>query len=189
MAQSHIHGRFHTNLTYNNFTHTALCVAGVALGDIHVDFTWQAWHNLTSTVVLRGRRGAHGFSSLFMHVIFRHVLWSLRHVAFYVARNDRSSVFLLWWPWPNVETARACIPKQWHSQSSSFSPHLCVGFLFLILYPGCLLLLLLPPPPPPPASSRTHTHIHTYTITSHTHTNLTYNNFTHTNSQHKLNIQ
>ena len=33
------------------------CVAGVALGDIHLDFTWQAWHNLTSTVVLRGRRG------------------------------------------------------------------------------------------------------------------------------------
>ena len=32
------------------------CVAGVALGDIHLDFTWQAWHNLTSTVVLRGRR-------------------------------------------------------------------------------------------------------------------------------------
>ena len=38
----------------------ALCVAGVALGDIHVDFTWQAWHNLTSTVVLRGRRLTHG---------------------------------------------------------------------------------------------------------------------------------
>ena len=35
----------------------ALCVAGVALGDIHVRFTWQAWHNLTSTFVLRGRRG------------------------------------------------------------------------------------------------------------------------------------
>ena len=38
----------------------ALCVAGVALGDIHLDFTWQAWHNLTSTVVLRGRRLTHG---------------------------------------------------------------------------------------------------------------------------------
>ena len=38
----------------------ALCVAGVALGDIDVRFTWQAWHNLTSTLVLRGRRGAHG---------------------------------------------------------------------------------------------------------------------------------
>ena len=39
---------------------TALCMAGVGLGDIHLDFTWQAWHNLTSTVVLRGRRLTHG---------------------------------------------------------------------------------------------------------------------------------
>ena len=29
------------------------CLAGVALGDIHLDFTWQAWHNLTATVVYR----------------------------------------------------------------------------------------------------------------------------------------
>ena len=36
------------------------CVAGVALGDIHLDFTWQAWHNRTSTVVLRGRLGTDG---------------------------------------------------------------------------------------------------------------------------------
>ena len=33
------------------------CVAGVALGDIHLDVTWQAWHKLTSTVLSRGRRG------------------------------------------------------------------------------------------------------------------------------------
>ena len=33
------------------------CVAGVALGDIHLDFTWQAWHKLTSTVVLAGALG------------------------------------------------------------------------------------------------------------------------------------
>ena len=32
----------------------------VADDDIHLDFTWQAWHNLTSTFVLRGRRGTHG---------------------------------------------------------------------------------------------------------------------------------
>ena len=38
--------------THNNF---ALCVAGVAQPDIH-----QAWHNLTSTFVSRGRRGTHG---------------------------------------------------------------------------------------------------------------------------------
>ena len=35
-------------------------MAGVALGDIDVRFTWQAWHNLTSTFVLRGRRGTYG---------------------------------------------------------------------------------------------------------------------------------
>ena len=62
--------------TYNNFTHThklntqyfvtyhlshisALCVAGVAQGDIHLRFAWQAWHTLTSTFVLRGRRGTY----------------------------------------------------------------------------------------------------------------------------------
>ena len=38
----------------------ALCVAGVAQTHIHRRFAWQAWHNLTSTVVLRGRRGTHG---------------------------------------------------------------------------------------------------------------------------------
>ena len=38
----------------------ALCVAGVALGDIDMRFTLQAWHTLTSTFVLRGRRGTYG---------------------------------------------------------------------------------------------------------------------------------
>ena len=50
VAQPHIYRRFAWQA----------CVAGVALGDIHLDFTWQAWHNLTSTVVLRGRRGTDG---------------------------------------------------------------------------------------------------------------------------------
>ena len=35
-------------------------MAGVALGDIYLRFTWQAWHKLTSTLVSRGRRGTHG---------------------------------------------------------------------------------------------------------------------------------
>ena len=50
----------------------SFCVAGVALmalgGALGLawspvtprHFAWQAWHNLTSTVVLRGRRGTHG---------------------------------------------------------------------------------------------------------------------------------
>ena len=35
----------------------ALCVAGVALGDVRLCFTWQTWHLVTSTFVLRGKRG------------------------------------------------------------------------------------------------------------------------------------
>ena len=35
----------------------ALCVAGVALGDIHLPFVWQAWHLETSNCHLRGRCG------------------------------------------------------------------------------------------------------------------------------------
>ena len=38
----------------------ALCVAGVVQPHIHLRFTWQAWHELTFTVVLRGRRGTYG---------------------------------------------------------------------------------------------------------------------------------
>ena len=34
-----------------------LCVAGLALGDIHFRFAWQVWHLATSTCVLHGRRG------------------------------------------------------------------------------------------------------------------------------------
>ena len=35
----------------------ALCVAGVALGDIHLRFTWQARHSATSTFVWRDTYG------------------------------------------------------------------------------------------------------------------------------------
>ena len=35
----------------------ALCVAGVAQCHIHLRFTWQAWRNVTSAFVSRGRRG------------------------------------------------------------------------------------------------------------------------------------
>ena len=38
----------------------ALCVAGVALGNICHCFAWQAWHLAASTFVWRGRRGTYG---------------------------------------------------------------------------------------------------------------------------------
>ena len=39
---------------------TALCVASVAQTHIYSRFAWQVWHKLTSTIVLRGRRGTDG---------------------------------------------------------------------------------------------------------------------------------
>ena len=70
------------------------CVAGVALGDIHLDFTWQAWHNCTSTVVLRGRRGTNSHPPSF-HVagvaqphIYRRFAWQAWHLWHWVVRLD-----------------------------------------------------------------------------------------------------
>jgi len=48
-----------------------LCVAGVALGDIH--FAWQAWHVVTSTFVLRGRRGTCGTWLAVWHFVKHHL--------------------------------------------------------------------------------------------------------------------
>ena len=52
----------------------ALCVAGVALGDIHRRFTWQVWHLETSTFVLRGRRGTIFDTPAFTHHFVTHHL-------------------------------------------------------------------------------------------------------------------
>jgi len=38
----------------------AVCMAGVALDDICLDFAWQVWHLATSTSTLRGSRGTYG---------------------------------------------------------------------------------------------------------------------------------
>eukprot|EP00435_Cladocopium_sp_Y103_P051853 s2320_g16.t1 len=38
----------------------SLCVAGAALGDIDLHFVWQAWHLVTWTFTLCGRRGTYG---------------------------------------------------------------------------------------------------------------------------------
>ena len=63
----------------------ALCVAGVALGDIHLHFTWQAWHKLASTVVLRGRRGTIFDTPSFIHHFVTHHLshTTLSHTIFH----------------------------------------------------------------------------------------------------------
>ena len=57
----------------------ALCVAGVALGDIQLRFTWQAWHLATSTFVLRGSRGLRHWA-LYSPVTRRHLAWQAWHL-------------------------------------------------------------------------------------------------------------
>ena len=78
-----------------------LCEAGVALGDIRRRFTWQAWRLVTSTFVLRGRRGAWWHPPLFcvagvalgdIHLRFVWQAWRLVTSTF-VLRGRRGA----WW--------------------------------------------------------------------------------------------
>ena len=67
-----------------------LCVAGVALGDIHLDIAWQAWHLVTSTFVSRGRRGTNS------HLLIsrKGYLTSMtpRHFCVHVSRGRRGTI-------------------------------------------------------------------------------------------------
>ena len=89
-------------------------MAGVALGDIHVRSAWQAWHKLTSTVVLRGRRGTDGtggalglaWGAPWSRVTPRHSAWQAWHLATFtfVLRGRRgtkltSTVVFAWQAW------------------------------------------------------------------------------------------
>ena len=64
----------------------AVCVAGVALGDMDRHFAWQAWHLATWTCTLRGRRGTWGHaSSLFVASVAlgdmdRYFAWQVWHL-------------------------------------------------------------------------------------------------------------
>ena len=57
----------------------AFCVAGVALGDIHLRFTWQAWYLVTSTFVSRGRRGTRLTHTQLVHTQLTHTHNLLTH--------------------------------------------------------------------------------------------------------------
>ena len=51
---------FVTHHLSHTVTPRHFCVASVALGDIHLRFVWHAWYLVTSTFVLRSRRGTYG---------------------------------------------------------------------------------------------------------------------------------
>jgi len=98
----------------------ALCVAGVALADIHFRFTWQAWHLVTSTFVLRGRRGTWRCPPLFhvadvalgdIHLRFAWQAWHLGHWA-----GSGGALGLDWSP----VTPRHFAWQAWHLVTSTF---------------------------------------------------------------------
>ena len=107
----------------------ALCVAGVALGDIHLRFTWQVWHVVTSAFVLRGRRGTYGtglalvarLGRFWSPVTPRHFAWQAWHLvtSTFVSRGRCWSLVTPWhFAW-----------QAWHLVTStfvsrSFSDHL-----------------------------------------------------------------
>ena len=45
---------------WHKLTSTVVLLGRRGTTDIYRRFAWQAWHKLTSTVVLRGRRGTDG---------------------------------------------------------------------------------------------------------------------------------
>ena len=59
-THSHTHTRFITQLPHTQLVHAQLAHTQLVLRDIHLRFTWQAWHLVTSTFVSRGRRGTYG---------------------------------------------------------------------------------------------------------------------------------
>ena len=104
----------HTSLSHTTLSHwhlvtctAALCVAGVALGDIQRHFVWQAWHLATSTFVLRGRPGTYGTGLALVArlgwdwspVTLRHFASQAWHLATstFVFRGRRGTTICTWW--------------------------------------------------------------------------------------------
>ena len=77
----------------------ALCVAGAALGDIHLRFTWQAWHLATSTSTWQAwRYNGTGLAlarlgPFWSPVTPRHFAWQAWHLATstFVSRGRRGT--------------------------------------------------------------------------------------------------
>ena len=127
----------------------ALCVAGVALGDIDCHF---AWHLVTSSVTLRGRRGRRG---TWRHVsslgdIDAHFAWQAWHLRHWASSGDAPGSQMT--PWP----PRLFAWQAWHLVTSTVTlrgrrgtwrhgPSLCVvgvalGDMYLHLVTSTLTL-------------------------------------------------
>ena len=144
----------------------AVCVAGVVLGDIHLHFTWQVWHKLTSTVVLRGRRGTYGIPSFCVAGVARHLWhWVARLVR--ICRPWRRGCLRgrrgTWWHPPSflvAGVAQTHIHRRFAWQACHTHTYIYIHTYIRTYVRTCI-----------------HTHIHTYTHT-YIHTVLPSRSFT-----------
>ena len=128
----------------------ALCVAGVAQCHIHLRFSWQVWpNNVTSTFVLRGRRGTYGtgwrawlvlvacdaaalcvagMAQCHIHLRFTRQVWPNNVTSTFVSRGRRGAMShppsfcvagILGRLWSRV-TPRHFVWQAWHLVTSTF---------------------------------------------------------------------
>ena len=160
---------------------TSVCVAGVAQGDIHIRFAWQAWHLATATFVLRGRRGTYGtawraWSPLVagdaaalcvagvaqgdIHLRFAWQAWH-KETSTFVSRGRRATGCTWWHAWSPLvagDVAALCVLgdmnlrfawQTWHKETSTFGlrgrrgtwgqpPSFCVAGVALMALRGAL---------------------------------------------------
>ena len=126
----HTHTHTHTQITYTQITHpqithiqithtqiTRTQIRTLELGDMDLDFAWHAWHLVTWTVILRGRRGTYG---TVLVLVTRWVAAGLRLVAAHFA----------WQAWHLVTwtfTLRGRHGTWWHG------PSFCVASVALMV--------------------------------------------------------
>ena len=151
----------HNLLTHNLLTHnllTAVGVAGMALGDIDLHFARQAWHLVTWTCILRGRRGTYGIwwrawfpvdaavraavcvAGVALGDICLHFAWQAWHLRDLVARSVPSGT---------PRSPRMFAWPAWHLATSAFTlrgrrgtwrhrPSLCAASVALTASGGAL---------------------------------------------------
>ena len=160
-THTHTLGDIHLRFTWPNSHLPSFCVAGVALmalgGALGLawapvtprHFAWQAWHNLTATVVLRGRRGTNSHPPSFC--VAGVALMALGG-ALGLAWAPVTPRHFAWQAWHNLT---ATVVSRGRRGTNSHPPSFCVAGVVQMALGGALGVV------------HTHTHIHT-----HTHTHL-----------------
>ena len=124
----------------------AVCMAGVALDDICLDFAWQVWHLATSTSTLRGSRGTYGtglalvawtprsqrlfaWRAWHLATIDLHFVWQAWHLATstYTLRGRCDNYGIWWGAWFPVDAAVAAAVCVAGVALGDYRPSLCVA--------------------------------------------------------------